>query len=233
MTKPYSEEDYQEAENRIRALLDKWVVLVGLGPWHFNVKYIRERIYGGDDSRKGSEAIFRISPRWMYQWAELECNMLAILEENDKDFLERCFIHELMHCFLAEVRPEEYDHRPDDAHWLVHEEHAAQALAQAFFWVDRKYLEQIQSLSSETSVEQETPGIVVGYNFPAHRGRGGDLHTGITEEEVQQDVPRRPQADTGETADGDLHAKQRRERVAKSGNRPIDHAHGPNCFCGQ
>lgn len=98
-----------------------WVKNTGLGWWKVDILYDDDRQkYEGEN---GYEAIMRCFADWRYGTAQVYVNV-AMAKTQDKEELEMCVVHELMHVFLNEMREGE----------LHHEERVATTLAKAFLW---------------------------------------------------------------------------------------------------
>lgn len=107
---------------RVQALIDKWLVPLGLRWWRLHFQYDRApKATDGEISRCVAECW----PDWRYGEATIRFYLPCVADQDD-DELEYAFVHECQHCFLHETR--------EGAHedgW-PHEEHAATRLALAF-----------------------------------------------------------------------------------------------------
>lgn len=113
--------EFNKQRRRIRALIRKWVKPLGLGWWTVNFEFSREPIASNN---AGESVAANCHALWPYKTALIKFYMPDLSDLSDED-LERVFVHELMHIFLAEARE-------DDLH---HEERVASDLANAFLWI--------------------------------------------------------------------------------------------------
>lgn len=119
---------------KLRAYLKErfswWTHNTGLGWWKVDILYDDDRqAYEGEN---GYETVMRCFADWRYGTAQVYVNVLKA-KTLDKQELEMCVVHELMHVFLNEMREGE----------IKHEERVATTLAKAFLWcrdgVERGY----------------------------------------------------------------------------------------------
>lgn len=117
--------EYDATRQRIVALAEKWLGMLGLKWWTIDTVYDRE----GTDFQEGCVA--RVSCRWEYAQASILWNMPSAFTHDDVS-LERVFVHECMHIFLHETRAGTHC----ECAWDIrHEERVATMLQKAFLWV--------------------------------------------------------------------------------------------------
>lgn len=115
-----------EAKERIRKAIDKWLKPLGLLWWEVTVTYydnpgeIAQRFYQGDDSW----VVARVYADWRYGTIRLEIN-LSMFTDYDQEETERKIVHELVHAMVNEMQWDGIDH----------EERVVSTLTKAFFWV--------------------------------------------------------------------------------------------------
>ena len=94
---------FDEQQERIRALMRKWQFNMALNYWDIDHHYAQSKA----DMVKEHEdalAVCHADPQYLY--ASITWNMDAVKETSDER-LERIFVHELMHIHLAEMRGED------------------------------------------------------------------------------------------------------------------------------
>lgn len=136
--------EYEEQQNRVRPLLDKWIKGLGLLDWwDIDIIYDREVATVEErEKRSGNwETTFRCNVDWRYAEASIRVYCPTIADIND-ECLERAVVHELGHIFLNETRQDEKD-------WLDHEERVATMLAKAFIQLRDSLKEDAVAVSGE------------------------------------------------------------------------------------
>jgi hypothetical protein len=123
-----NDEEFERQKARIQALADRWIRPVGLGWWSIDIDYERGPLEVND--KLEPKTIGATSVDWRYAHACITFNLSNVRDQSDAD-LERCFVHELMHVFLNEMRWA----RADDADHIDHEERVASTLTKAFLWL--------------------------------------------------------------------------------------------------
>lgn len=120
--------EFEEQRSRIDKLAKRWLPLLGLDRWNIKHEYQREDAIplGGISLSENAVCTMKNACDWRYEYSTITVDMRQIDYLPD-DELETKYVHELMHCFLSEVR-QPYENQAD---WLDHEEHAAQSLAKA------------------------------------------------------------------------------------------------------
>ena len=118
---------------RLLALAEQWVRPIGLGWWRIDLTYDRTGEDFADAKQQSgnfySTSLARCYADWRYGLATIVWNMPEVARKTN-DELEHAFVHELMHCYLHELRgDDDSDDHPD------HEEHAATSLEKAFIWI--------------------------------------------------------------------------------------------------
>jgi len=121
---------YEAQKVRVQTLIDRWVKAIGLGWWHITYHYRREYAEGGAEA-SAYETKMQCEAHWKYNQACITIYVPAIEELSD-DALERLFVHECMHIFLAEMRVET---NAQAEHQQEHEERVASSLTSAFLWL--------------------------------------------------------------------------------------------------
>lgn len=122
-----TDKEYREQRTRIRKLVKKWRVPLGLTHWNFDTEYCRVPMGEVDGFRRVATA----SVKWEYLDALLSFNMLEIRDMDD-DRLEEVFVHECCHVLINEMR--EWDNGSVEAK-IRHEERVVCTLTNAFLWV--------------------------------------------------------------------------------------------------
>lgn len=113
--------EIQQQKARIVRLSKKWCSVLGLGWWEIETEHVDKL------SHPGYETVFMLtSSDWQYMRAKITVGLEDIAELSDYQ-LEGCYLHELMHIFLAEL-----DGNPKD--WDKHVERVATQLSRAFLW---------------------------------------------------------------------------------------------------
>lgn len=108
---------------RIQAVLDTWIVPLGLGPWGLTMIYSDDP---GDFRDSPNESVAaRVWVRWEYMSAEITFNLKVCAGFDDHE-LESAILHELSHVMLDEVFREREQH---------HLERACSQLARVFCWI--------------------------------------------------------------------------------------------------
>jgi hypothetical protein len=109
----------------------KWLKPLGLLWWGVDVRYYNDpdeivRIFHSDEDNKVVAALTTVF--WKYNKATIDVNLLA-LEKMDKDGIEVCILHELIHILVNEMREGE----------LHHEERVVTNLQRAFLWTEQEF----------------------------------------------------------------------------------------------
>lgn len=113
-----SDADFALCRKRVNALAKKWVKPLGLGYWTTHLNFLVEIVRDG-----GNAVGMTCDADWRYQEATITVNVRAVKDLTDSE-LESCFVHELMHIFLNEMREGD----------IKHEERVATQLQKAFLW---------------------------------------------------------------------------------------------------
>lgn len=129
-----NDQEYEVQRGRLLALADRWVSAIGLGWWDIELAYARDDYEPTPNTKDTS--IAQCKADWRYGHATITWNMPELPALSDEK-LERCFVHELMHCFLSEARWRD----GEDNDSLDHEERVATTLQKAFVWLRDGVLE--------------------------------------------------------------------------------------------
>lgn len=118
-----TDKEYREQKARIQKLIDKWFKAMGLGWFHVDMVWCRERNKDSPDT----SAITTTS--WQYRNADIQW-FLPVIADSDDDFLEGIVVHEFTHILLAPLlMVDKQDDLP-----LQHE-YATECVARAIQWV--------------------------------------------------------------------------------------------------
>lgn len=110
--------EFDRCKKRVNAIAKKWVKPLGLGYWTTHLNFLVEIV------RDSGNAVGMVCDAdWRYQEATITVNVRAVKDLTDGE-LEACFVHELMHIFLNEMRE----------NGIEHEERVATQLQKAFLW---------------------------------------------------------------------------------------------------
>ncbi len=138
--------EYEAQKDRIEALREKWVKPLGLGWWRIVIDYVRQGWPRTEEQEATSSyPIMECAVRWEYLQAMIKVNVPELVDMDD-DRLEECFVHELCHIFVNELR----EVSPDHDGWIKHEERVVTHLAHAFLWL-RKHVEDTHAVSQQGS----------------------------------------------------------------------------------
>lgn len=92
-----TDKEFKSVQKRVRGFLEKWKSILPLGTWDITPSYYREP---WKDSEGGSsEAIAQTFADWRYLHAAIWWYAPKIVDMGNEE-LERCVVHELMHCLL-------------------------------------------------------------------------------------------------------------------------------------
>lgn len=120
--------EFEAQKERLRVLRERWHDALGLKWWDITHEYERDSgRFELDTGAQASRALAVCEGDWRYLKATVTWNMRFLPDTTD-DYLERAYVHEMMHIFLLETRLE------DAAHHAA-EERVAETLARAFIWV--------------------------------------------------------------------------------------------------
>jgi hypothetical protein len=128
-----SDEDYVAQQERVAALLDRWITPLGFGDWDVTAEYSRVPLATeGNHLSKATDLVAAsCSADWRYMHMLLRFDVEELATTTDRQ-LEFRVVHELMHAVLNECRQPDVSSHGDQYDWLDHEEHAATFLAKAF-----------------------------------------------------------------------------------------------------
>jgi hypothetical protein len=136
-----TDREYREQKARICKLIGKWVGPLGLKWWSLNFTYSREPLESG----KGESyaCLGTCTADWEYLTAQITFNLPALSKKSDAD-LEECFVHELCHVFVNEMRMWGEKEMPTEKHdeAMHHEERTVTQLANAFLWLRKHAYEE-------------------------------------------------------------------------------------------
>ena len=120
--------EYEAQRARIVALAERWTRPLGLGWWTITHEYERDSgRFESDTDASSASVLASCKADWRYLKATITWNMRHLQDTSD-DYLEKAFVHELMHVMLHELSV-------DDSHHNASEERVASTLANAFVWV--------------------------------------------------------------------------------------------------
>lgn len=97
------------AQERIQAVCDKWIPILGLSDWHINIE-LAPKSSDLDQASDGLDAAATCWANWEYEIATIRFAEDEI-EDADDQKLERHVIHELLHCRLATWREKQNQHK--------------------------------------------------------------------------------------------------------------------------
>ena len=120
-------------EDRLDALFEKWVLPLGLGWLHWDLRYYRGAIPDTND-----KTLFEIRVRFEYCDVDLRVNLL-LMESQDDDDLERSFVHECAHVITVPLKDAAAQNVSYEGMRMI-EEHQASMLASSLMWL-RSHLE--------------------------------------------------------------------------------------------
>lgn len=126
--------DFDKQKNRIRKLADEWVTPIGLGWWTIDLAYSE----ASKPSKKNDGAFCAADCKadWEYRQATITFYMPDIADMSDET-LEYCFVHELCHIFVNEMRMwgTETIESEKYGHCIRHEERVVTDLARGFIYL--------------------------------------------------------------------------------------------------
>jgi hypothetical protein len=141
--------DFDKQKSRIEKLIEEWLRPIGLGWWRIDFIYQRAGLPQSDEQKElGSCTVFEVAADWRYLNATIWANMPEIAKLDDER-LEICFVHELQHIFVNELRADVPE--PVVRQMADHEERVCQTLALAFIWVRNHTREHAQAQIKDTS----------------------------------------------------------------------------------
>lgn len=126
--------DFARQQQRVNALVARWLPICGLGGDDWDIEIIVEREAALTD--RGWQVAAQCAARWEHLDAELRFFADAIVSETD-EVLERHVIHECCHVLVNELRPKAKSLMGD---WLAHEERVVSQLEAAFWRASRAVL---------------------------------------------------------------------------------------------
>ena len=132
-----------QQRERIQKLIDKWVGAIGLRWWHIDFNYLSEIGNGVSES-----PAMECTARWEYMRAVIGVNIGVIKNMGDEE-LEYCFVHELMHIFVCEMRHE--------GQVTPHEERVVTTLAHAMIWAVKHVEKDGDKVDRTATSKSESP----------------------------------------------------------------------------
>mgnify|MGYP007083430561 CR=1 FL=1 len=117
-----NDKEFAEVKAKIKALVDKWVFVMGLKWYEIDIAYKM-----GDAESRGDGFICTAMchSRWMYRSATLTIWVEELPEDPYK--LEKLIVHELCHILVEPMRGRVVTDK---------EEYVVESLARAFMWTD-------------------------------------------------------------------------------------------------
>ena len=122
---------FEVQKERVRAVFNRWRNVLGLDEWEVTLNY-HDGEYVKKDGSGSTRALGLTYVEWEYRRATIDfrCDML---EDEDDDELEYCFVHEAMHVLLNGQRAmREAGDSVGREYERLFEEHTATSLARAF-----------------------------------------------------------------------------------------------------
>lgn len=142
-----SDEVMEAGKARLNALYEKWFEPLYLEEWTITSRYHRGPIPAeGEPGGYAAWALGMCTVAWEYLSATIDWNMRAVANADDAD-LERAFVHEIMHIWLAEMR--EKSHK--------HEERVAECLAAIILRMARKAPQEQPQWQSDSPATKTSP----------------------------------------------------------------------------
>jgi hypothetical protein len=117
-----TDKEYTKQKKRVQQYIDKWHDALGLGWFHIDMTWNRER------KRDSPDTAADTTTHWQYRTAWINWYLPSIAD-NDEDFLEGIVVHEFTHILVAPLCLVD---EPNDL--PLQHEYATECLARAFRW---------------------------------------------------------------------------------------------------
>lgn len=114
---------YRDQKARVKKLVSKWYDAMGMGWFHIDFYYERER------SEDNPKTLAITQTDWQYRKASITFFMPNV-ENNDEDYLETAIVHEFVHILIS---PLCVVNKSEDL--PLQHEYATECLARAMRWV--------------------------------------------------------------------------------------------------